>query len=81
MEEILDTIPKDASVCCSTFLLSHLADRDEIYELYYHDNEPDTAYVIFDIRTGIDTAQLNEYLQKGYKIKENHPQMMIILEK
>lgn len=81
MEEILDTIPKDASVCCSTFLLSHLADRDEIYELYYHDNEPDIDYVIFDIRTGIDTAQLNEYLQKGYKIKENHPQMMIILEK
>lgn len=36
MDEILDTIPKDASVTCSSFLLAHLADRDEIYEIKYH---------------------------------------------
>jgi len=81
MEDILNIIPKDASVCCSTFLLSHLADRDEIYELYYHDNEPDIDYVIFDIRDGIDNTQLTDFLQKGYVIKENHPKMIIILEK
>ena len=81
METILDTIPSDASVCCSTFLLSHLADRDEVYELYYHDDEADVDYVEFDIRNSINNTQLTAFLQKGYEIKENHPQMLIILEK
>lgn len=36
MEEILDTIPEDASVTCSSMLLAHIADRAEIYEIKYH---------------------------------------------
>ena len=81
MEAILDTIPKDASVCCSTFLLSHLADRDEIYEIYYHDDIGDVDYVIFDTRGGIDNNQLTAFLNQGYEIKEEHPGMLTILEK
>ncbi|MBE6585553.1 MAG: DUF2079 domain-containing protein [Ruminococcaceae bacterium] len=65
MEEILDTIPEDASVTCSTFILSHVADRDEVYEISYHlkktVNKPKTVndfqpldlptdYIIFDCR-------------------------------
>ncbi|MBR6558961.1 MAG: DUF2079 domain-containing protein [Clostridia bacterium] len=81
MEAILDTIPKDASVCCSTFLLSHLADRDEIYEIYYHDDVGDVDYVIFDTRGGIDNNQLTAFLNQGYEIKEEHPGMLTILER
>ena len=81
MDAILDTIPKDASVTCSSFLLAHLADRDEIYELRYHGNEGDTDFVIFDARYTIDKEQLNAYLDQGYVIKEEHKGMLLILEK
>ena len=81
MEQILDTIPDDASVCCSTFLVSHLADRDEIYELYYHDNIGDVDYVIFDARTALDNNQLTAYVDQGYEVKESYPGMLIILQK
>lgn len=81
MEAIFDTIPDDASVCCDTFLLPHLADREEIYELYYHGNEGDVDYVIFDARNSIDKKQLNSYLSQGYVIKEEHEGLLLILVK
>lgn len=81
MDEILDTIPEDASVCCSTFLLAHVADRDEVYELNYHGNVGDIDYVIFDARYAIDEKQLNAYLDQGYTVKEEHEGLLLILEK
>jgi hypothetical protein len=81
MDAILDTIPKDASVCCDTYLLPHLADREEIYELYYHGNEGDIDYVVFDARYSIDKKQLNSYLAQGYVIKEEYEGLLLILEK
>jgi len=81
MDEILDTIPKDASVCCSSFLLSHIADREEVYELKYHENVGDTDYVIFDKRYSVDKKQLQAYLDQGYVVKEEHDGMLLILEK
>lgn len=66
MEEILDTIPADASVNCSTFLLAHIADREEIYELAYHGNKPDVDYVVIDARySGWETYRA-AYLAHGY---------------
>ncbi len=54
MEEILDTLPEDASLNVSSFLLAHVADRDEIYQAkygsLYHGSEPDVDYVVLDIR-------------------------------
>lgn len=81
MDEILDTIPEDASVCCSSFLLAHVADRAEVYELKYHGDVGDTDYVIFDARYSIDKEQLNAYLDQGYVVKEEHKGMLLILEK
>jgi uncharacterized membrane protein len=81
MDAILDTIPEDASVCCDTYLLPHLADREEIYELYYHGNEGDVDYVVFDARQSIDKKQLNSYLAQGYVIKEEYEGLLLILEK
>lgn len=51
MDEILATVPDDASVTCSAFLLPHLAQRDVVYEDYYH-NACDTDYLVLDLRTG-----------------------------
>lgn len=81
MEQILDTVPEDASVCCSSFLLAHLADRDEVYELRYHGNEPDVDYVVVDQRNSGDQKYVNAYLNKGYIVKEDHEKLILILQK
>ena len=81
MEEILATIPEDASVSCSHFLLPHLAERDEVYEIYYHDGETDVDYVIFDARSPIDQKDINGYLRRGYVILEEYEDLLIILVK
>ena len=68
MEEILDTIPADASVNCSTFLLAHIADREEIYELAYHGNKPDVDYVVIDARYSGWEKYRAAYLAHGYTV-------------
>lgn len=78
MEAILETIPKDASVCASTMLVSHLADREEIYQIEYHNCEPDTDYVIFDTRYETDSTVLNTYLSKGYYISGEYENLLIL---
>ena len=81
MEEILDTVPDDASVCCSTFLLAHLADRAEIYELAYHNNEPDVDYVVIDARYSNWEKYQRAYLAQGYETEANYPGLIVILRK
>lgn len=81
MEEILDTIPADASVCCSTFLLSHLAERAEVYELFYHGNAADVDYVIFDIRHEKDQKQIYAYRRQGYTVMAEYENLLLILQK
>ncbi len=51
MDEILELVPDDASVTCSTFLLPHLAQREVLYEDYYH-KTCDTDYLVLDLRPG-----------------------------
>jgi len=68
MEQIMDEqIPKDASVNCSTFLLAHLADRSEIYEITYHKDQPDVDYVVIDVRYGDWRKTVNAYMAQGYE--------------
>ena len=81
MDEILDTIPEDASVACSSFLLAHIADRAEVYELKYHGNEGDVDYIVYDARYEIDKDQLKSFLDQGYTVKEKHEGLIVILEK
>ena len=52
MNEALAEIPDDATVICSTYLLPHLCERDEIYEDWYHqtDETEDADFVILDMR-------------------------------
>ncbi len=81
MEEILDTIPDDASVACSSMLLAHIADRDEIYELKYHGNEGNVDLIIYDLRYKIDEDQYKSFIEQGYTVKEKHDGMILILHK
>lgn len=81
MEAVLDTIPEDASVCCSTFLLAHIADRSEIYELEYHDNVGDVDYVVFDTRYPIDDHQMDAYIRQGYAVDTKIEGLITVLVK
>ncbi len=80
MENVLDAVPADASVCCSTFLVAHLADRYEVYEFEYHGIKNDTDYIVLDARQPIDDL-VNDCMQAGYSIKERHKDLIVILEK
>ena len=79
MEAILDTIPQEASVNCSTFLLAHLADRDVIYDVGYHKNQPDVDYVVLDARSRSYTTTKYAYLNQGYQVLEEHEGKIVIL--
>ena len=70
LESYLDVIDDDASVTASTFILPHIADRREIYQLKNgSETEADTDYVVIDLR-GVTEYSANEYIHayenKGY---------------
>ncbi len=84
MEEILDTIPEDATVCASTFLLPHLAERDVIYETYYHDVNAEgrerVDYVVLDARYASAQQQMQKFRQAGYTVTREYEGLIIIME-
>ncbi|MBO5110784.1 MAG: DUF2079 domain-containing protein [Clostridia bacterium] len=84
MEAILDELPSDASVSASTSLVAHVAQREEVYEIYYHGDKPDIDYVVFDTRYGIDATmrrQIQKYLNNGYTVHAEYERMLTILKK
>ncbi|MGN1445745.1 MAG: DUF2079 domain-containing protein, partial [Eubacteriales bacterium] len=67
MDEILDTLPEDASLCTTTWIVAHVADRDEVYELNYHGDTADVDYVVVDSRyKNSYKAHIDAYLAQGY---------------
>jgi uncharacterized membrane protein len=80
MEAVLDTIPSDASVTASTFLVAHLAERDIIYEELYH-KTPDTEYVVLDNRK-VYRERAEKYkeicLQNGYAVTHITEELLIL---
>ena len=71
MEEALESLPGDASLCVSSSLLAHVADRDYIYEINYHGDAPDVDYVVV---TSADKgkARWNAYVAQGYTEVEEY---------
>lgn len=81
MEAVLDAIPENASVACSSRLLARLADRDEIYEVYYHGNEGDVDYIIYDLRYKVDEKQYQAFVSQGYEVVEHIEGLITVLSK
>lgn len=81
MEALLDTIPEDASVACSTFLLAHIADRSEIYELYYHGYRDDVDYIAVDLRYSDGKDYINAYKIQDYEIVAEEEGLIAILKR
>ena len=79
MEEILEELPEDASLNVSSFLLAHVADRDEVYEVRYHQNKPDVDFVVLDIRSDAQSKVVNAYLRQGYTVYAEHEGLILIL--
>ena len=81
MEAILDSLPEDASLNVSTFLLAHVADRDEIYELNYHGDVADVDFVVLDLRYEDNklAAHRRAYLRQGYTVFETYDGLIEIL--
>ncbi len=79
LEEILEKVSDDASVCASTFLLPHLADRNEIYEIEYHQNRCDVDYVVLDARFENYKEHMKPYIECGYQIFFFEENMILIL--
>ena len=82
MEAFLEeTVPDDASVAASTFLVPHLADRDEIYEVYYHQNKPDIEYVVLDARYTADYEKFyTAYTNLGYTVVAELENRIVVLK-
>ena len=82
LDRILETVPEDASVTASTFLLPHICDRDVLYEAAYH-NAGDTDYAVLDMRPGY--AEESEIIMRrfiddyGYEIYAEYPDYVTIL--
>ncbi len=64
IREALATIPEEASVRASTFLVASLSDRDEVYEYIYSDEVTD--YVVFDLRFGDEEMIRFLVRERGY---------------
>lgn len=81
MEVLLDTIPEEASVACDSFLLAHIADRSEIFELEYHGCVDDVDYVALDTRYDPQTQWVQAYEALGYTVEVQEQGLVTILAK
>ena len=84
MDAVLEELPEDASLSVSTCLLAHVADRETIYELYYHGADDDVDYVVIDCRGGMDEREsrlYQTYLAQGYTIRTQLPDLLTVLQK
>ena len=87
MDDVLcEYIPDDASVACTTYLVPHLASRDEIYETYYHKKngkaKTDVDYAAFIISGSYElqsTREAADYFSAGYK-EVYRDDILLILE-
>ena len=70
---LTEVLPKDASVAASSFFVTHIYDRDEIYEVKYHITEngkykTDIEYVVLDMRYKEESESAAKfYLKNGYE--------------
>ena len=81
VRELLNSIPKDASVCATTTYVPVLAQRDEIYK-YQEGDTPD--YLVFSLAgsEGEKYEKLaEEYLENGYRLFGKIEEKVVVLEK
>ena len=81
MEEILDQLPEDASLNVSSFLLAHVSDRAEVYEVAYHGDAADVDFVVLDKRYSSYEKTALAYEKQGYTVYGDYDNLILILQK
>ena len=82
MEDILDTLPEDASLSVPSSFVAHVADRREVYEHTYHApnqshiKEDDVDYVV--LRRVQDNSYRKIYESCGYTIWAEYEDILIL---
>lgn len=81
-----EMLPDDASVACTAFILPHIADRDEVYEVKYHKEKgkykTDTDYAVFDMRYASENeSAIKAFLAAGYEECYSDEEILLILKK
>lgn len=79
-DELLASIPDDASVLCDTFYIPPIANRDEIYMMDDGDlyTPFTTDFVIVRIDTENSQAEINKALSEGYTYYNGYESLMAI---
>ena len=74
IEDMLDDLPEDASLCVPGSYLAHCADRREVYDLSYHVKSGDTSHLKADdvdyavLRIGTDDQYREVFEAHGYTL-------------
>lgn len=69
LDEVMESIPKDASVSASTFFVAHLSDREELYSYpAIHEENVAADYLVLDLRyDGLTVSDRSFILMNGYE--------------
>ena len=87
MDQYLETIPEDASVQATGYLVPKLSGRMILYDYSYNqDSETphETEYMVFDLRPGRERAMesaVKRYLDQGYEAVVHEKDLVAILRK
>lgn len=83
LDSVLDEIPEDSSVTASRYLTVRLTQRDEIYDLNYH-NGTLTDYIVLDMRDSqreVSLKLFEKYKNDGYVLVTHEQGVVDIYKK
>ncbi len=66
LDHFLDEVPADASIAADTFFVAKLSRHDNLYDVEYHEDEPDVDYVVLDARAGYPERIVDTWTALGY---------------
>lgn len=79
----LDYIPDDAKVLCSTYILPHVANRDEVYmvdEYNYQNRDDNYDFIALenDFSSGWKAELTQKYIERGYTVYAEYESLIVI---
>jgi len=78
LDEAMTYVPDDVSVSASTFIVAHLANRQEIYEI---EDMQETDYVVADLRYAEWDAYPAKYADLGYVVVFEVDDIVCVMKK
>lgn len=80
LDAAIATIPEDASVMASPFLVAHMANRDTLYMYPDENYQPD--YIMLDLRlNNVGESDITSLMKSGYKMVSTKDDVYLLLKK